>query len=162
MERNKFLKNCLITTIIIFIILIGLIKYVPLPEIKLSPYLLIILGTISILIIIFSINLYKIKHEEKINLAKSPVIGKIYEIEKVLDCFYIHKSNLKKGFRIKCQIVDESLIPIGNKVIIHAWLNNEFLEHNHEPKNGYYTAYDDENFPFLGAIFLKPYYGKNK
>ena len=56
--------------------------------------------------------------------------------------------------------MDESLKPISEKTIIHAWFREEDLEENHEPKKGYFKAKEDPNFPILGAIFLGRYFGK--
>jgi len=160
--KNKyvFYRNYLIINTIIVCLLIVVKNQIPLHTIEVSPYYIAIFTILSLFVIIFSIKIYKINNEKKVNLAKSPIIGKIYEIEKVLDCFYIHKSNQKKGFRLKAQIVDESLKPISEKMIIHAWFREEDLEENHEPKKGYFKAKEDPNFPILGAIFLGRYFGK--
>ena len=101
--KNKyvFYRNYLIINTIIVCLLIVVKNQIPLHTIEVSPYYIAMFTILSLFVIIFSIKIYKIKHGEKVNLAKSPIIGKIYEIEEVLDCFYIHKSNQKKVLDLK-------------------------------------------------------------
>ena len=144
---------------IILTMIIIVSKLVPLPEITFSLYFLIILGITTILIIIFSINLYKIKHEEKINIPIDPLVGKIYDIEKIIKCFSIHTNNQRFCFIIKGQILNEELKQIGDKAIIFAWFKKEYLSKNNEPPIGIYKTTVNPNTD-LGPIDFKPYYGK--
>ena len=100
-KEYKPYRNFLIITTIIICLLMLVKNQIPLHTIEVSPYYIAMFTILSLFVIIFSIKIYKIKHGEKVNLAKSPIIGKIYEIEEVLDCFYIHKSNQKKVLDLK-------------------------------------------------------------